>query len=171
MYMYVCRSNLYLHVGSGKAIFHTFKVQKLLQFLQEGHIPLPYPPLSIVSYIQLYTIPFSKSLHLPKAPVQYAWRAVYHIYSNRSRTPNSSHPWIVAACMCDVDYMGVVTIASGPRLLIQCKTMAEDSLGLVLMQHRSFFDDCISITQSEVFINQSSVLQFLWRTLCGMVRN
>ena len=71
--------------------------------------------------------------------------------------------------MRDVDYVGVVTITSGPHLLIWCKMMAEDSLGLVLLQqHRSFFDDRILITRSEVFINQSSVLQFLWRTLCGI---
>ena len=46
--------------------------------------------------------------------------------------------------------------------------MAEDSLGLALLQHRSFFDDRISITRCEVFINQSSLLQFLWMTLRGI---
>ena len=70
--------------------------------------------------------------------------------------------------MHNVDYVGVVTIVSGSRSLIQGKMMTEDSLGLVLLQHRSFFDDRILTTRSEVFINQSSVLQFLWRTLCGM---
>ena len=75
---------------------------------------------------------------------------------------------IVATHMCDVDYVGVVTIASGPRLLVWGKTMSKNSLGLVLMQHRSFFDDSMLITRSEVFINLSSVLQFLWRILCGI---
>ena len=62
--------------------------------------------------------------------------------------------------MHEVEYMGVVTIACGTHSLVQGKTMAEDSLGLVLLQQRSFFDDHISIIQSEVFINQSSVLRF-----------
>ena len=62
--------------------------------------------------------------------------------------------------MHEVEYMGVVTIACGTHSLVQGKTMAEDSLGLVLLQQRSFFDNRISITQSEVFINQSSVLPF-----------
>ena len=70
--------------------------------------------------------------------------------------------------MRDVDYVGVVMIASGPCSLVRGKTMAEDSLGMVLMQHRRFFDDCLSITRSKVFIKQSPVLQFLWRTLCGI---
>ena len=70
--------------------------------------------------------------------------------------------------MRDIDQVGVVTIASGTRSLIQGKTKAEDSLGLVLLQHGNFFDDRTSITRSEVFINQSSVLLFLWRTLCGI---
>ena len=48
------------------------------------------------------------------------------------------------------------------------RSEAEDSLGSVLLQHGSFFDDRTSITRSEVFINQSSVLPFLWRTLCGI---
>ena len=70
--------------------------------------------------------------------------------------------------MHDVDQVGVVTIASGTLSFVRGKTMVEDSLGLVLLQQRSFFDDRTSITQSEVFINQSSVLPFLWRTLCGI---
>ena len=72
--------------------------------------------------------------------------------------------------MHEVEYVGVVTVACGTHSLIRGKTMAEDSLGLVLLQHRNFFDDrtCISITRREVFINQSSVLQFLWRTLCDI---
>ena len=41
---------------------------------------------------------------------------------------NNSRPRIVAARMRDVDYVGVVTIASGPRLLARGKMMAEDSL-------------------------------------------
>ena len=65
---------------------------------------------------------------------------------------------IVAARMREVEYVGVVMIACGMHSLVQGKTMAEDSLGLVLLQQRSFFDDCISITRNEVFINQSSVL-------------
>ena len=67
--------------------------------------------------------------------------------------------------MRDVDQVGVVTIASGTRSLIQGKTKAEDSLGLVLLQHGNFFDDHISITRSEVFINQSFVQQFLEDTV------
>ena len=83
-----------------------------------------------------------------------AGSSVYRIYSNRSSTLNSSYTWssvkeIVAACMRNVHYVGVVMITSGPRLLVRCKTMAEDSLGLVLLQHRSFFDNRISITRSE----------------------
>ena len=39
--------------------------------------------------------------------------------------------------------------------------MTEDSLGLVLLQRGSFFDDRISITRSVVFVNQPSVLQLL----------
>ena len=40
--------------------------------------------------------------------------------------------------------------------------MAEDSLGLILLQlARSFFDDHISITPSALFVNQSSMLQLL----------
>ena len=42
--------------------------------------------------------------------------------------------------------------------------MAKASLGLVLLQYGSFFDDRMSITQSVVFVNQSSVLRFLWIT-------
>ena len=102
----------------------------------------------------------------------YICKVIYRIYSNRSCTPNSSHTWssvkeIVAACMRDVDQVGVVTITSGTCSLIQGKTKA-DSLGLVLLQHGSFFDNRTSITRSEVFISQSSVLPFLWRTLCGI---
>ena len=41
--------------------------------------------------------------------------------------------------------------------------MTEDDIGLVLLQHRSFFDDRLSITQSAAFENQPSVLQF-----CGL---
>ena len=92
----------------------------------------------------------------------------YRIYSNRSRIPNSSRPRIVAARMCDVNQAGVVTIASGTRSLVWGKTKAEDSLGLILLQHGNFFDDCTSITRSEIFIKQSSVLPFLWKTLCGI---
>ena len=62
--------------------------------------------------------------------------------------------------MREVKYVGVVTIACRTRSLVRGKTMAEDSLGLVLLQQRNFFDDRISITQSEAFINQSSVLRF-----------
>ena len=51
------------------------------------------------------------------------------------------------------DKVGVATIASGTCSLVWGKTMAEDSLGLVLLQPESFFDDRISITRSEVFID------------------
>ena len=82
---------------------------------------------------------------------------------------------IEAAHMRQVDCVGVaygvVMIASGPRSLVWDKTMAEDSLGLVLLQHRSFFDDRISSTRSEVFINQSSVLQFCGGHCVVLVRN
>ena len=54
------------------------------------------------------------------------------------------------------------------RSLVLGKMMAEDSLGLVLLQRRSFFDNRLSISRSEFFINQSFVLQFLWRTPCGI---
>ena len=59
-------------------------------------------------------------------------------------------------------------IANGTRLLVRGKTMAEDSLGLVLLQRGSFFDDRVSITRSAVVINQSSVLRFLWITLSSI---
>ena len=62
--------------------------------------------------------------------------------------------------MHKVEYVGVVTITCETHSLVWGKTMAEDSLGLVLLQQRSFFDNRISITQSEVFINQFSVLRF-----------
>ena len=61
-------------------------------------------------------------------------------------------PRIVAARMRDANQVGVVTIASGTRSLVRGKTKAEDSLGLVLLQHGSFVDNRISITRSEVFI-------------------
>ena len=64
--------------------------------------------------------------------------------------------------------MGVATITNGMRLLIQGKTMAEGSLGLVLLQHGNFFDNRISITRSAVSINQSSVQRFLWATLSNI---
>ena len=67
--------------------------------------------------------------------------------------------------MHDVDQVGVVIITSGTRSLVRGKTKAEDSLGLVLLQHGSFFDDRTSITRSEVFINQSFVQQFLEDTV------
>ena len=51
------------------------------------------------------------------------------------------------------DKVGVAMIAGGTRSLVWGKTMAEDSLGLVLLQRESFFDDRISITWSEVFID------------------
>ena len=60
--------------------------------------------------------------------------------------------------------MGVVTIASGLCSLVWDKTMVENSLVLILLQRGSFFDDRILITQSAVFVNHSSVLQFLWIT-------
>ena len=53
-------------------------------------------------------------------------------------------------------------IASGMCLLIWGKTMAEDSLGLVLLQHVSFFDNCILITQSAVFVNEPSYTFKYW---------
>ena len=62
--------------------------------------------------------------------------------------------------MCEVEYVGVVMIACGTCSLVQGKMMTEDSLDLVLLQQRSFFDDRISITRSEVLRNQSSVLRF-----------
>ena len=54
--------------------------------------------------------------------------------------------------MRDVDKVGVATLASGMRSLVRGKTMAKDSLGLVLLQRGSgFFDDRVSITRSEIF--------------------
>ena len=59
--------------------------------------------------------------------------------------------------------MGVVTSASERAHSFRAKSyMTEDSLGLVLLQHGSFFDDHISISQSVVFVNQSSVIQFFF---------
>ena len=54
----------------------------------------------------------------------------YRIYSNRSHTPNSSRPWIVAERMCELDQVGVVIIASGTRSLVRGKIMAQDNLSL-----------------------------------------
>ena len=48
-------------------------------------------------------------------------------------------------------------IASVTHSLVWGQTMAEDSLGLILLQRRSYFDDHILITQSAVFVNQSTV--------------
>ena len=70
--------------------------------------------------------------------------------------------------MRNVNSVGVVTIARELHSLVRGKMMAEDNLGSFLTQHRSFFDNRISITRSEVFIKQSSVLQCLCRTLCGI---
>ena len=47
--------------------------------------------------------------------------------------------------------MGVVTIAGVTHSLVWGQTMAEESLGLILLQRRSFFDDRISITRSAAF--------------------
>ena len=64
--------------------------------------------------------------------------------------------------------MGVATITNVTYSLVQGKIMAEDSLGLVLLQHGSFFDNRILITRSVVSINQSSVQRFLWVTLSSI---
>ena len=45
--------------------------------------------------------------------------------------------------------------------------MAEGSLGLVLLQRGNYFDDCISITQSVVFVNLSSVLRISHQVYIG----
>ena len=63
--------------------------------------------------------------------------------------------------MHKLDLVGVATIASGTSLLVRGKTMAEDSLGMVLLQHGSFFDDRMSITRSTDFISQISVQRFI----------
>ena len=55
--------------------------------------------------------------------------------------------------MRDVDKVGVATLVSGMRSLVRGKTMEKDSLGLVLLQCGSFFDDRVSITRSEIFMN------------------
>ena len=48
------------------------------------------------------------------------------------------HPQIAVACTHELDEAGVVTIASRARLLVQSKTVTEDGLGFVLLQHGSF---------------------------------
>ena len=48
------------------------------------------------------------------------------------------------------------------------QTMAENSHGLVLLQHGSFFDGRMSISRSAVLVNQSSVLQSSWTTLSSI---
>ena len=48
--------------------------------------------------------------------------------------------------MLKLDIVVVATIASGIRSLVRGKAMAENSLGLVLLQRGSFIDNRISIT-------------------------
>ena len=54
--------------------------------------------------------------------------------------------------MCEVDKVGVATLASGTRSLVRGKMMTEDSLGLVLLQHGSFFDNRISNTRNNKLV-------------------
>ena len=59
---------------------------------------------------------------------------------------------IVAACMRELNYVGVVMITSGMCSLVWGETMAENSLGLVLLQRGSFFDDCFSTARNTIFV-------------------
>ena len=64
---------------------------------------------------------------------------------------------IVAACMHELDQVGVVTIASRARSLVCGKTVTKDSHGFVLLQLGGSFDDRLLITQSAVFENHYTV--------------
>ena len=63
-----------------------------------------------------------------------------------------NEPRIVAARMRELNYVVVVTITSGMCSLVWGETVAENSLGLVLLQRGSFFDDCFSIARNTIFV-------------------
>ena len=73
--------------------------------------------------------------------------------------------------MPDGDQVGVVTITSGTRSLVRGKTKAEDSLGLVLLQHGSFFDDRTSNTRGEIFITSLLCYHFCGGHCVVSIRN
>ena len=65
---------------------------------------------------------------VPTAAIIEGFNCIYRIYSNRSHTPNSSHPQIVAECMCKVDWVGVVTIAMACARLLGQKPWQKTAL-------------------------------------------